>query len=164
MLCKYCKIEMEAVGLGTCNGWECPKCHHYNVEMGSYKLQGEPEVTLCNCINCATIEIYNELWHCRKLHADCNIAISKTRSILESLGMIGAPGGVMLVMGLRSLGASIRIKLAEAGAKAMEIKRTKNIITCPRCSNTRHFLKECYDQGGMLCVCQECGEEIHVEA
>jgi DNA-binding XRE family transcriptional regulator len=25
--CPKCNTEMDPVGLGTCNGWECPKCH-----------------------------------------------------------------------------------------------------------------------------------------
>jgi hypothetical protein len=52
MDCGYCHIAMEPIGMGVYNGWRCPNCKHEEVEMGSWKLAGEPTILRCGCCNC----------------------------------------------------------------------------------------------------------------
>lgn len=53
-ICKYCKVDMKPGGssLTEANGWMCEQCGHEEVESGSWKLAGEPCITLCQCVNC----------------------------------------------------------------------------------------------------------------
>lgn len=48
MKCEKCKAKMDAVGLGTCNGWECPHCRHRVPD--TYTLAGQGFE--CGCLAC----------------------------------------------------------------------------------------------------------------
>jgi hypothetical protein len=48
MKCEKCKAEMDAVGFGTCNGWECPFCFHRVPD--TYTLAGQGFE--CPCTAC----------------------------------------------------------------------------------------------------------------
>ena len=37
-VCPTCDTQMKPVGLGDCNGYECPKCHKQVPEIASFKL------------------------------------------------------------------------------------------------------------------------------